>query len=60
MDPFKKHQWLLICIFLFIRNGRWLVLIDAAKGSATMPPDLSKYPVDFVALSFYKVYKIYV
>jgi selenocysteine lyase/cysteine desulfurase len=33
-------------------------LIDAAKGSATMPPDLSKYPVDFVALSFYKVYKV--
>ncbi|XP_073226054.1 molybdenum cofactor sulfurase isoform X4 [Cicer arietinum] len=37
-------------------NGRWLVLIDAAKGSATMPPDLSKYPVDFVALSFYKLF----
>lgn len=55
---FLKHQQLLICIyfFWFIRNGRWLVLIDAAKGSATMPPDLSKYPVDFVALSFYKVY----
>ncbi|WJX49485.1 Molybdenum cofactor sulfurase [Trifolium repens] len=38
------------------KNGRWLVLIDAAKGSATMPPDLSKYPVDFVALSFYKLF----
>jgi len=32
-----------------------MVLIDAAKGSATMPPDLSKYPADFVAISFYKV-----
>ncbi|KAL5073402.1 hypothetical protein RYX36_012386 [Vicia faba] len=38
------------------KNGRWLVLIDAAKGSATTPPDLSKYPVDFVALSFYKLF----
>lgn len=38
------------------KKGRWLVLIDAAKGSATMPPDLLKYPVDFVALSFYKLF----
>ncbi|KAJ1377901.1 Pyridoxal phosphate-dependent transferase, major domain, partial [Sesbania bispinosa] len=36
------------------KNGRWLVLIDAAKGCATLPPDLSKYPADFVAISFYK------
>lgn len=32
-----------------------MVLIDAAKGSATQPPDLSLYPADFVVLSFYKV-----
>lgn len=32
-----------------------MVLIDAAKGCSTRPPDLSKYPADFVAISFYKV-----
>ena len=32
-----------------------MVLIDAAKGCATKPPDLSKYPADFVVISFYKV-----
>lgn len=36
-------------------RGRWMVLIDAAKGCVTQPPDLSKYPVDFVVMSFYKV-----
>ncbi|KOM49313.1 hypothetical protein LR48_Vigan08g014000 [Vigna angularis] len=40
----------------FKRNGQWMVLIDAAKGCATMPPDLSKYPADFVAVSFYKLF----
>ncbi|XP_057454448.1 molybdenum cofactor sulfurase isoform X2 [Lotus japonicus] len=38
------------------KNKQWLVLIDAAKGCATMPPDLSKYPADFVAISFYKLF----
>ncbi|XP_020238282.1 molybdenum cofactor sulfurase isoform X3 [Cajanus cajan] len=38
------------------KNGQWMVLIDAAKGCATMPPDLSKYPADFVAISFYKLF----
>ncbi|RDY01930.1 Molybdenum cofactor sulfurase, partial [Mucuna pruriens] len=38
------------------RNGQWMVLIDAAKGCATVPPDLSKYPTDFVAISFYKLF----
>nr|AJD81373.1 molybdenum cofactor sulfurase [Ammopiptanthus nanus] len=38
------------------KNGQWMVLIDAAKGSATMPPDLSKYPADFVTISFYKLF----
>ncbi|BFG28744.1 hypothetical protein CerSpe_150180 [Prunus speciosa] len=37
-------------------NGRWMVLIDAAKGSATEPPDLSLYPADFVVMSFYKLF----
>ncbi|KAM7251349.1 hypothetical protein ACFE04_023232 [Oxalis oulophora] len=37
-------------------KGDWKVLIDAAKGSATNPPDLSLYPADFVAISFYKGY----
>ena len=30
------------------RRGRWAVLLDAAKGCGTCPPDLSKNPVDFV------------
>lgn len=33
-----------------------MVLIDAAKGSATEPPDLSQYPADFVVMSFYKLF----
>lgn len=32
-----------------------MVLIDAAKGCATLPPDLLEYPADFVVVSFYKV-----
>ncbi len=36
--------------------GRWRVLLDAAKGCATHPPDLSRHPADFVALSFYKLF----
>ena len=30
------------------RRGRWAVLLDAAKGCGSRPPDLSKNPVDFV------------
>lgn len=41
---------------LMVTNGCWLVLIDAAKGCATEPPDLSKYSADFVVLSFYKIF----
>ncbi|CAK9157769.1 unnamed protein product [Ilex paraguariensis] len=37
-------------------KGCWMVLIDAAKGSATEPPDLSKYKADFVVISFYKLF----
>jgi hypothetical protein len=44
-------------IFLFIcyDSGRWMVLIDAAKGCATKLLDLSEHPADFVVVSFYKV-----
>ncbi|KAK9275964.1 hypothetical protein L1049_023239 [Liquidambar formosana] len=37
-------------------KGCWMVLIDAAKGCITGPPDLSKYPADFVVISFYKLF----
>lgn len=33
-----------------------LVLIDAAKGCATEPPNLSKCAADFVVMSFYKLF----
>ncbi|RZC43740.1 hypothetical protein C5167_036695 [Papaver somniferum] len=31
-------------------------LINAAKGCATQPPDLARFPADFVAISFYKIF----
>ncbi|KAG2679697.1 hypothetical protein I3760_11G063500 [Carya illinoinensis] len=37
-------------------SGRWMVLIDAAKGCATQTLDLSKHPADFVVISFYKLF----
>ncbi|KAL5731571.1 molybdenum cofactor sulfurtransferase [Ranunculus cassubicifolius] len=37
-------------------RGRWMVLIDAAKGCATEPPNLAEFPADFVAISFYKIF----
>ncbi|CAK9203239.1 unnamed protein product [Sphagnum troendelagicum] len=37
-------------------RGQWLVLVDAAKGCGTMPPDLSRFKADFVAISFYKLF----
>ncbi|WOL18951.1 molybdenum cofactor sulfurase isoform X2 [Canna indica] len=37
-------------------NLHWMVLIDAAKGCATEPPDLARYPADFVVFSFYKIF----
>ncbi|CAE5957663.1 unnamed protein product [Arabidopsis arenosa] len=40
----------------FSKSKRWMVLIDAAKGCATLPPDLLEYPADFVVVSFYKLF----
>lgn len=37
-------------------RGCWLVLIDAAKGCATNPPNLSMFKADFVVFSFYKLF----
>ena len=37
-------------------TGRWRVLLDAAKGAASCPPDLARWPADFVALSYYKAF----
>jgi molybdenum cofactor sulfurtransferase len=37
-------------------NGKWRVLVDAAKACATHPPNLSTYPADFVVLSYYKIF----
>ncbi|CAH8381281.1 unnamed protein product [Eruca vesicaria subsp. sativa] len=40
----------------FAKSKRWMVLIDAAKGCATHPPNLSEFPADFVVMSFYKLF----
>ncbi|KAL8205664.1 hypothetical protein R6Q57_009215 [Mikania cordata] len=37
-------------------RGNWMVLLDAAKGCSTNPPNLSKYKADFVVMSFYKLF----
>ncbi|XP_022634624.1 molybdenum cofactor sulfurase isoform X3 [Vigna radiata var. radiata] len=52
----KEDSSKILGISSVCKNGQWMVLIDAAKGCATMPPDLSKYPADFVAVSFYKLF----
>lgn len=44
-----------VCRTFVMSRGHWMVLIDAAKGCVTQPPDLSKFPADFVVMSFYKV-----
>jgi molybdenum cofactor sulfurtransferase len=36
--------------------GHWLVVLDAAKACGTRPPNLSRHPADFVALSYYKIF----
>ncbi|XP_066370369.1 molybdenum cofactor sulfurase isoform X2 [Miscanthus floridulus] len=38
------------------QRGQWMVLIDAAKGCTTEPPNLTLYPADFVVCSFYKIF----
>ncbi|KAF8820270.1 aminotransferase, class V family protein [Cardiosporidium cionae] len=35
---------------------KWYVLLDAAKLAASYPIDLSKWPVDFVVVSMYKIF----
>ncbi|XP_071725755.1 molybdenum cofactor sulfurase isoform X2 [Rutidosis leptorrhynchoides] len=37
-------------------RGNWMILLDAAKGCSTDPPNLSKHKADFVAISFYKLF----
>lgn len=49
-----------LLFLLFSNSGQWMILIDAAKGSSTCPPDLSKYKADFVVVSFYKVIMLYI
>eukprot|EP00276_Gloeochaete_wittrockiana_P003948 CAMPEP_0184651328 /NCGR_PEP_ID=MMETSP0308-20130426/8915_1 /TAXON_ID=38269 /ORGANISM="Gloeochaete witrockiana, Strain SAG 46.84" /LENGTH=539 /DNA_ID=CAMNT_0027085457 /DNA_START=215 /DNA_END=1834 /DNA_ORIENTATION=+ len=39
-----------------MRPGKWKVILDAAKLAATSELDLSKYPADFVVVSFYKMF----
>lgn len=48
--------WITVVIWHWECRGRWFVLVDAAKGCSTDPPDLARYPADFVVFSFYKVY----
>lgn len=37
-------------------NSRWRVLLDAAKLAASHPVNLTRHPVDFLTLSFYKLF----
>lgn len=37
-------------------QGRWMVLLDAAKACSTRPPDLTAVRADFVVLSYYKIF----
>jgi len=37
-------------------TGKWLVLLDSAAFVPTHTLDLSKYPADFVSMSFYKMF----
>ncbi|CAF0826603.1 unnamed protein product [Adineta ricciae] len=38
------------------KSCRWLTLVDCAKYLSTKPFSLKSYPVDFVVLSFYKIF----
>ncbi|PWA45494.1 molybdenum cofactor sulfurase [Artemisia annua] len=55
IDTIKEHSKQLL-EGSEVSRGCWLVLLDAAKGCSTDPPDLSKHKPDFVAISFYKLF----
>eukprot|EP00916_Digyalum_oweni_P027384 GHVL01044836.1.p1 GENE.GHVL01044836.1~~GHVL01044836.1.p1 ORF type:complete len:899 (+),score=95.91 GHVL01044836.1:93-2789(+) len=38
------------------QGGQWKVILDAARSASVTCLDLEKYPVDFVILSFYKIF----
>jgi molybdenum cofactor sulfurtransferase len=38
------------------KKKNWKILLDASKFVSTNPMDLSEYPADFVAFSFYKIF----
>ena len=38
------------------KGHKWKVLLDAAAFAPTQPLDLSQFPADFVAVSFYKMF----
>jgi molybdenum cofactor sulfurtransferase len=40
----------------FAPGGTWYVLLDAAALLSTNPLNLTKYPADFVVMSFYKIF----
>ena len=40
----------------YSRADGWYTLLDAAKLAATSPIDLQRHRVDFMAVSFYKIF----
>ncbi|KAL7722865.1 Molybdenum cofactor sulfurase [Entamoeba marina] len=48
IEKFRKHKT--------GKNDNWLVLLDAAAYLSSNKLDLSKYPADFVVMSFYKLF----
>jgi molybdenum cofactor sulfurtransferase len=38
------------------KEHQWKVLLDAAAFAPTQPLDLTAFPADFVAVSFYKMF----
>ena len=55
---FHMMEEFVILIFVLgsVRSCRWYVLLDIAAYAPTHDFDLSKYPADFVVLSFYKLF----
>jgi molybdenum cofactor sulfurtransferase len=37
-------------------DHKWKVMLDAAAYAPTQPLDLTEFPADFVAVSFYKLF----